>query len=121
MPGLVLGYAMSYANPLNECFNLKFGWSTSAEQASHHSMIGSSLVLGMTIGALFGGVFMRIGRWKAIFMANLLGIVGSFITITPLDYTRILVGRFLQGISVGLISSICPKMLEETIPNHLFD
>ena len=31
LPGLVLGYAMAYANPLTECMNLKFGWVTDSE------------------------------------------------------------------------------------------
>lgn len=84
-------------------------------------MIGSSLVLGMTIGAVCGGILMRIGRRRAVILVNIIGVTGCIITITPLDYTRILIGRFLLGLSVGLISSICPKMLEETIPNHLFD
>ena len=121
MPGLVLGYAMAYANPLTTCFNLKFGWDTDAEKAHYNSLIGSSLVLGMTIGAVCGGILMRIGRRRAVIIVNTLGIIGCALTITPLDYVRILIGRFLLGLSVGLISSICPKMLEETIPNHLFD
>ena len=64
---------------------------------------------------------MKIGRRKAVIIVNLLGVVGCVITVTELDYTKILIGRFLLGLSVGLISSICPKMLEETIPNHLWD
>ena len=121
MPGLVLGYAMAYSNPLTTLFNLQFGWVTDAEQAQHESLIGSSVVAGMTIGAVCGGYLMRIGRRRAVLLINTLGIVGCAISVTPLDYYRILIGRFLLGLSVGLISSICPKMLEETIPNHLFD
>jgi MFS family permease len=84
-------------------------------------MIGSSMVLGMTIGAVCGGLLMRIGRWNAVILVNILGIIGSAITITPLNYSRILIGRTLLGLSAGLMSSVCPKMLEETLPNHLFD
>lgn len=84
-------------------------------------MIGSSVVLGMTIGAVCGGLLMRIGRRRAVIIVNIIGVIGVAITITPLDYTRVLIGRLLLGLSVGLISSICPKMIEETLPNHLFD
>ena len=91
------------------------------EQNQHHSMIGSSLVLGMTFGALGGGRIMSIGRRKAAIISCGLGIMGTGITILPLSYERILLGRPLFGVSVGLLSSIAPKMLEETIPNHLFD
>lgn len=84
-------------------------------------MIGSSLVLGMTFGALGGGRLMAIGRRRAAIISCVLGIMGTGITILPLNYERILLGRLLFGVSVGLLSAIAPKMLEETIPNYLFD
>ena len=64
---------------------------------------------------------MAIGRRRAAIFSCVLGVMGTGITILPLNYERILLGRLLFGISVGLLSSIAPKMLEETIPNHLFD
>jgi MFS family permease len=101
------------------------------------AFLGSSVVLGMTIGAVCGGILMKIGRRKALILCCLLGIVATGVTIIPrfypdnedgsndtnftLNYILMLGGRFFFGISVGLISSICPRFLEETIPNHLYD
>ena len=82
--------------------------------------IGSSVVLGMTLGAVGGGSLMKIGRRKAILIACVIGLAGNIITFF-LSFWNLIIGRFLFGFSVGLFSSICPRMNEETIPAHLFD
>ena len=75
----------------------------------------------MTIGAVSGGMLMKIGRRKAVIISCSIGLLGSSISILPLNLYSILIGRFIFGISSGLLSSITPRFLEETIPNHLFD
>jgi MFS family permease len=74
----------------------------------------------MTLGAVNGGLLMRIGRRRAVIVCCLLGIIGVSTTLIW-NYKLILLGRFIFGFSVGLISSICPKYIEEVVPNKLLD
>ena len=99
--------------------NAKLNWSEN-EADILQAYIGSSVVLGMTIGAVGGGALMRIGRRRAIIIACLLGIAGNIITYF-LSYWNLIIGRLMFGFSVGLFSSICPRMNEETIPAQLYD
>lgn len=73
----------------------------------------------MTIGAVLGGMIMKIGRRKAILISNLIGLIGLGITMVE-NFNVILVGRFIFGFSVGLKSVVSPRYIEETVPNHLF-
>lgn len=100
-------------------------------------MLGGAVTLGMTLGAVSGGILMKIGRRKAIFYCAYIGIIGTGISITPVfkpdnadgtndtpfswNFTVFMVGRFLFGLSVGLFSSICPRYLEETIPKEQYN
>lgn len=116
VPGLVIGYALGYQNQLTPCIVAKFGWAEGAEQDIHNALLGGSLMLGMTIGAVTGGVMMQIGRRKSMFICLAIGLVGNFCTIDIHNFTLIIFGRFLFGVSSGLYSSIVPKMFAETIP-----
>lgn len=129
--GILLGYAMAYSNPLTKTIDLKFEWGDDVE-GDYQGLLGGAITLGMTLGAVTGGLVMKIGRRKSLFYCAFIGIVGTGITITPVfkpdnpdgsndtdfkyNFTIFMVGRFLFGLSVGLFSSICPRYLEETIP-----
>ena len=82
--------------------------------------MGASIVLGMTIGAITGGVLMKIGRRRSQFICIFLGLVGVRLTLIT-NIWALLVGRFLFGVSVGLFSAIIPRYVEEMVPAHLFD
>ena len=77
-------------------------------------------MLGMTVGAVSGGRLMKIGRRKAILVSCVFGIAGVATTYF-LSFQNLLIGRLLYGFSTGLFSSMCPRFLEETVPNHLYD
>lgn len=76
-------------------------------------------MLGMTLGAVSGGVMMKIGRRKSMFVCLAIGLVGNGITFDIHSFALIIIGRFLFGISAGLYSSIVPRMFAETLPQHL--
>ena len=78
------------------------------------------MVLGMTVGAVGGGILMKIGRRRAVLVACTFGMVGILMTL-KLNIYMLVAGRWLFGFSVGLFSSICPRFNEETIPQHLYD
>ena len=63
---------------------------------------------------------MKYGRKWILVSFNLIGIVGSIMSIFP-HYKLIILGRFIYGIGAGGLISIAPRMIQETIPNELFD
>ena len=77
-------------------------------------------MLGMTMGAVSGGILMKIGRRRALMFACCLGIAGNLVT-SYLNIYTLCFGRFLFGFSTGIFSSVCPRYMEETIPAHLYD
>lgn len=79
-------------------------------------MLGSGIMLGMTCGALSGGTLMRIGWRRSFFIIGTIGIIGNLVTIYIDKFWVLMIGRIIFGFSSGLISSISPKFLEESIP-----
>ena len=71
----------------------------------------------MTIGAISGGKLMTIGRRLALIICDIIGIIGVSITM-DFHYPMLLCGRFIFGLSSGLMSSIIPRYIEDTVPNH---
>jgi MFS family permease len=99
--------------------NVKFGWATKDDQALYQSLIASSAVLGLTIGAIFGGKIITIGRRKSYILSCVLGIAGVLLTLVT-NVPCILAGRLIFGLSTGILCANVPKYVEETIPaNHL--
>ena len=74
----------------------------------------------MTIGAVSGGVLMKIGRRKALIISCVFGIIGVSATYR-LNIYSLIIGRWFFGLSVGLFSSISPRYVEETVPHHLYN
>jgi len=74
----------------------------------------------MAIGSLGGGSLMKGGRRKAHLLSAIIGIVGILPTLY-LNYYLIVIGRSIFGISVGIMSSVTSKYIQETVPNHLYD
>ena len=119
IPGLIVGYVLAYQNQLTPCFEAKFQWKKGQDAAIHNALLGASVVLGMTVGALSGGILMKIGRRKSMFICLALGLIGNGLTIDIHSFWLINAGRFLFGVQAGLYSAIVPKMFAETIPQHL--
>ena len=76
--------------------------------------------IGVILGSLLAGNIMKYGRKWILVSFNLIGIVGSIMSIFP-HYKLIILGRFIYGIGAGGLISIAPRMIQETIPNELFD
>jgi len=74
----------------------------------------------MTIGAVSGGVLMKIGRRRAQFVSIAIGIVGVLITMF-FNMGTIIIGRIILGYSVGLLSTIIGRVIEETVPTSMHE
>jgi MFS family permease len=96
--------------------NVKFGWVTKHDQSLYQTLIGSSAVLGLTLGAVSGGKIVTIGRRKSYIMACAVGLFGVVLTLFE-SIAAILIGRLIFGLSCGLLSINIPRYIEETIPS----
>ena len=74
-------------------------------------------VLGLAIGSLTGSVFLRLGRIKALLIANILVIV-SIVPYMWLSEAGLTIGRFILGIGSGLMIPSLSVFIAETIPKQ---
>ena len=51
----------------------------------------------------------------------MVGIVGSIVSVVALDFTVICIGRVIFGLSAGILLTIVPKIVEDSIPGYLMD
>lgn len=77
-------------------------------------------MIGMTFGAVSGGLLMKIGRRKSLLIVIAISIAGSLV-IFHLNFTLLLISRLLFGFSAGLFTSIIPKFLVETSPANYYE
>lgn len=76
--------------------------------------IGSALAGGSVIGAIMAGpVSNRLGRRDAIFFACLWWLLGTALQTATNGVAMLIVGRFINGICVGITSSQVPVYLAE--------
>jgi MFS family permease len=114
IPGIMLGYSLSYTNQLEKLFNVKFHWD--ADQAGiYQGMIGAAIVVGMMIGSQLSGIIIKRGRRNALLLGNTMGMIACAATIDRNFYV-ILVARLFFGTSVGIINGACARIIEETVP-----
>jgi hypothetical protein len=50
IPGIMLGYSLSYTNQLETLFNVKFHWDEE-EAGIYQGLIGAAVVVGMMLGS----------------------------------------------------------------------
>ena len=84
----------------------------------YQSLLGSSGILGTTIGAISGGKILKIGRKNTFILASVLGFVGTSMSLVE-SLTWILTGRLIYGVGCGVLSIVGPRFIEETVPDRL--
>ena len=78
-------------------------------------MIGSSAVLGATIGSFSAGKIISIGRRKSIIIFNFFAMAAVFATLV-LNFYSMCFGRLVLGFCGGLFSVALTRMIEENVP-----
>lgn len=76
--------------------------------------------LGITAGAMVGGKVMNYGRRMPLIIFNLVG-AGSCLLSVFDDFYLCLTGRVMFGVATGVLITIAPRVIQETIPDQHFD
>lgn len=93
----------------------EFSMSAAAE-----GFVVSMVLLGALFGVLFSGMIAdRYGRKKAILLPAALFTLGTAIVCSSHSVLVFLIGRFITGTAVGLISMTAPLYLAEIAPSRL--
>jgi MFS transporter, SP family, galactose:H+ symporter len=83
-------------------------------------MVVSILLVGALIGALFAGSLAdRIGRKQTMTLNTAVFVLGAAMIAFAQVYEMVLLGRFISGIGVGVVSVAGPLYLSEVSPPHL--
>lgn len=112
------GYATPSANQLSETLNAKYGWTTDSEKALHQSFIGSSVVVGMAVGAFCAGKLIQSGRRRAMLLTTYLGVLGVSLIMIENFYV-LLLGRVIFGFTAGSQACIVVRMIDEYVPQSI--
>jgi SP family galactose:H+ symporter-like MFS transporter len=84
------------------------------------AMVVSIILFGALLGALFAGSLAdRMGRKRTIALTSALLVIGSVLISMSVSYEILLLGRFITGIGVGILSLSAPLYLAEISPEQL--
>lgn len=103
------GSLVSYILPI-----LREKWALDGLQSG---LIGSSLLIGMLIGALTAGpISDRIGRRRVMMWALMLFTLATLVAAFSMNWQVFFVLRVLAGIGIGAESAVIPTYVAELIP-----
>ncbi|KAI8932580.1 hypothetical protein NX059_010085 [Plenodomus lindquistii] len=89
----------------------------SGPRADVQGGITAAMPGGSFLGALVSGYLTdKLGRKKAIMVGCLIWIIGSVISCASVNIGMLIVGRFINGISVGICSAQVPVYVSELAP-----
>ena len=100
--------------------NEQLKW-TEKEKQLNITLISFICIFGMALGCLLAGKLFCFGKRRVVMIFQILCLVGCFLSFISLNFVTILIGRFLYGMSAGVFVSMCPVIIEETVPGHLMD
>lgn len=118
--GILIGYGLANTNNLQPTFQALYGWPSERAAAWNNSAIGASYLLGLTIGAFFGGLFIKDGRRVTIFAALAFGTFGCASQASLKYEVSLLIGRVFYGVSSGILSTCVNRYTEEMVPLRVF-
>mmetsp|Transcript_24934 Transcript_24934/g.4123 ORF Transcript_24934/g.4123 Transcript_24934/m.4123 type:complete len:168 (+) Transcript_24934:30-533(+) len=92
------------------------------DDLGHDTSLIKETVVSITIGgAVIGSIISgkmadKLGRKKAIIIADITFAIGALIMALALDIPMLIVGRFIIGVGVGIASMVVPIFLSEAAP-----
>jgi MFS family permease len=98
-------------------FIKKYGWDE--EQAKNYNTIISSIsVVGLAIGSIIAGKVVGLGRRNCILMFECFVFIAVLFTMVQ-SLCTLCLGRFMFGISGGVLNVVMSISMNETIPIQL--
>jgi sugar porter (SP) family MFS transporter len=87
-------------------------------EKSYKSTVQGAVVSSFTIGALFGALSCSwvgdvLGRRKTTFVASILTLIGEILQCTSFELAQFIVGRFILGWGIGMLSTTVPVWQSE--------
>jgi MFS family permease len=76
--------------------------------------------IGVTIGSVASGQLARASITKTFIGLNILGVLGCVVSCVN-TYSTVILGRFVYGCVGGVMISLTPKMLQQTIPMDIYN
>ena len=112
------GYALVGNNQVSPIIAAKLNWSAS-EDDFYNTIMSSCGILGLVLGSLLSGKFVKKGRRLSALWLALLVIISSGMQIVWMSVIPICIGRLLFGFASGALVTCANCMLKETVPDSL--
>lgn len=110
--GILFGYNTSVISGVLLFVSQEFHLTTLQQE-----VIVSTLLIGALIGAFFGGFIADyFGRKKTLFLTLVLFLVGVFTLTDASGFNSLLIGRFISGLAIGIVSMAVPLYIAEMSP-----
>ncbi|KAJ2599596.1 hypothetical protein EV177_007300 [Coemansia sp. RSA 1804] len=113
--GLLFGYDIGIMSSIQEMehFNEYYGYPN----ALTIGIIVASLTIGCFVGSLLSAPLAdRYSRKLTILIGAMVCTTGSAITYASVNRAMLIAGRFVNGVSIGFLSSVVPMYQSETSP-----
>lgn len=115
--GYVFGFNVGVFNSSmnNVAYTLEWG----SQKTAMISLCSAIMPAGAFLGAMPANIFSnKYGRRKSMIFADIIGFFAAGITILP-HTSMFVIGRFLSGVMVGLLSSISSTYMSEISPPEI--
>jgi len=110
--GILFGYNASIISGVLLFVTRDFQLTTIEQE-----VIVSTLLIGALIGAFFGGFIADyLGRKKTLFATLILFLISTWTLAEAGGFDTLLIGRFLSGLGVGIVSMAVPLYIAEMSP-----
>lgn len=110
--GILFGYNTSVISGVLLFISESFQLSTIQQE-----VIVSTLLIGALIGALMGGLIAdAFGRKKTLFLTLVLFFIGVLTLTEANSFNSFLIGRFISGLAIGIVSMAAPLYIAEMSP-----
>ncbi len=110
--GILFGYNASVISGVLLFISSAFQLTTIEQE-----LVVSTLLIGALIGALLGGYIAdRFGRKKTLFFTLLLFFIGILTLTKAGGFNTLLIGRFITGLGIGIVSMAVPLYIAEMSP-----
>ncbi|KAL4802024.1 general substrate transporter [Aspergillus unguis] len=112
--GALFGFDIASMSAISGPDGVDSDGKCSGPSSANQGGISASMPGGSFVGALFSGIITDwLGRRRAIQVGAIIWCIGSAITCSSFSIGQLVVGRFINGVSVGICSAQVPVYVSE--------